>query len=91
MGTYKVSGPGLVWLTCLDSGGQLGDRLGVINMLYPATLLCVILDLAMWLVATNGGTIIAFACIYGMRLPLYAPSLVKPSLTYRLRLWLDFC
>ncbi|KAK2758472.1 hypothetical protein CKAH01_05520 [Colletotrichum kahawae] len=46
-------------------GGHAADRIGRLNFLYPMTLLCGLLGMAMWLPATTPGVLVGFACLYG--------------------------
>jgi len=47
-------------------GGQLADRYGRLNVLFPATLIAGVLVLAMWLPAQGSAPLIVFACLYGI-------------------------
>lgn len=47
-------------------GGQLADRYGRLNVLFPATLIAGVLVLAMWLPAQGAAPLTVFACLYGI-------------------------
>lgn len=47
------------------SGGQAADQLGRLNFLYPMVIISGILCLAMWLLAHNIQTVVAFVSLYG--------------------------
>lgn len=79
-------------MTLTHRGGQLADRYGRMNVLYPTTLISGILCFALWLPSNGAIPVVVFSCFYGasLILALFSTLCIRRTSPLFVRLRTDF-